>query len=417
VVGRKRRDHTRRNEYLMKELEGRSGLDISLVERGEDITVHEREWEMTKQDGSKQVCWMESLSSKKKDVSTGLGAMPPAQVMELAETKLKALRGACLKIEKGYWSYEFCYREGVFQFHGPNRQAADLVWSLGTYDASSPKLVSSVDKKNGGENQYLYMIHRFLGGQGCDETNQPRESQALFFCCPSVQDEGSPQDQYGTSEEGGSFHGMIKFESIEERELCNYTLSLCSPLLCEAGFRARGSEDAWIALRAISGLCFETTIDWWTYQFCVEKSIRQYHVSETSGENGQRKLHISNEYSLGTFVNDESKLLEELPKRMKKMKVQSKVESLLYIDNDATNPGIVQVYSNGSPCDITGQKRFTIVRYVCDKAANQVPNNILYVEEVSSCVYEVGFHSSLLCRHPLFAPKESKVQRLTCANS
>jgi protein OS-9 len=58
------------------------------------------------------------------------------------------------------------------------------------------------------------------------------------------------------------------------------------------------------------------------------------------------------------------------------------------------------VYTNGTICDLTDQRRETEVRFVCSETGRALINSI---KEAPTCKYTVVFHAPMLCKHP-YAP-------------
>jgi hypothetical protein len=57
------------------------------------------------------------------------------------------------------------------------------------------------------------------------------------------------------------------------------------------------------------------------------------------------------------------------------------------------------VYTNGTICDLTDQRRETEVRFVCSETGRALINSI---KEAPTCKYTVVFHAPMLCKHPSF---------------
>jgi len=112
-----------------------------------------------------------------------------------------------------------------------------------------------------------------------------------------------------------------------------------------------------------SAPCMFLTKDWWTYEVCYKRDIRQYHM--------EGDAPVGAVILLGTHNPDQDRLVEP---------------------NKTYHP---QWYGNGSRCDLTGQMRQTEVRFVCNEGASQeFVGDIL---EHQSCEYRVFVHTSRLC--------------------
>lgn len=114
--------------------------------------------------------------------------------------------------------------------------------------------------------------------------------------------------------------------------------------------------------------CLLRTKDWWTYEFCYGKQIRQYHM-EDSRPTGQIMI-------LGLYDHDEDLEPDDPDK-----KLHRRYHS--------------QIYTNGSQCDLTGNARKTEVRFECDPSASM--DSIGQVDEPKSCEYIITVITSKIC--------------------
>lgn len=131
-----------------------------------------------------------------------------------------------------------------------------------------------------------------------------------------------------------------------------------------------------------TGPCLYKTKDWWTYEVCYKRSIKQYHVE--------------NEKPVGLV------LVLGLHDAARDNWEQS---------NATYQP---QWYSNGSRCDLTGQPRNTELRFVCNEAA--VQEFIGDIFEPQSCEYTIVVHTSQLCSVPWLRPvSEPTPLPITCS--
>ena len=122
--------------------------------------------------------------------------------------------------------------------------------------------------------------------------------------------------------------------------------------------------------------CLLKTKDWWTYEFCYGKQVRQFHMEE-----GNRPIEPI--MILGLYDHDEE-LEEETASTVKFKRHHS------------------QIYKNGSQCDLTGSPRQTEVRFECDPTA--VIDIITTVDEPQSCVYIITVKTSKICSIPQLRP-------------
>lgn len=136
--------------------------------------------------------------------------------------------------------------------------------------------------------------------------------------------------------------------------------------------------------------CLTKTRNWWTYELCYGKSIKQFHV-----ENGKPEGAI---IFLGLFDYDFDWNNETNLEQFNKTG-QQKYHS--------------QVYSHGSKCDITGVPRRAEVRYFCDEDSTDY---IESVEEPETCSYVFTVHTSRVCAFPpLKRISPSKPHTISCS--
>lgn len=133
--------------------------------------------------------------------------------------------------------------------------------------------------------------------------------------------------------------------------------------------------------------CLLRTKDWWTYEFCYGRTVRQYHMEEGK-PNGPVMI-------LGFYDHD----LEWLDEN--KSGVPVKDETLPRPSKHHS-----QLYTNGSTCDLTGNLRQTEVRFECDPTS--VVDVISRVTEPTSCEYVIIVSTSRICAIPHFRPPPAK---------
>ena len=140
-----------------------------------------------------QVGWHFSLSPGKEKKEKSSAAKAPV------ERALASLKNVCKDFNKGYWTYRWCHRRHIHQFHLAPKPSGDSIpeakWLLGEYD----------DARSSGAVEY------FSGGRICDETNERRSTRVEFACCGDK---------------------SVFIGSVEEIKLCKYLIKVCVPDLC-----------------------------------------------------------------------------------------------------------------------------------------------------------------------------------------
>uniref|UniRef100_A0AAQ4RWB3 Endoplasmic reticulum lectin n=1 Tax=Gasterosteus aculeatus aculeatus TaxID=481459 RepID=A0AAQ4RWB3_GASAC len=137
-----------------------------------------------------------------------------------------------------------------------------------------------------------------------------------------------------------------------------------------------------------SAECLVKTKDWWTYEFCHGRHIRQYHLEETEIKGDILFLgHYESEFD---WSNETAKASKQ--HRLKRYHSQT--------------------YVNGSKCDLNGTPRETEVRFVCEESS---ADYIARVDEPQSCRYVLTVHTSRTCQHPsLRPPSTARPQSIVC---
>ena len=136
-------------------------------------------------------------NNKKKKKKTKLSAATiHMDEMDRLDSILKRLRGLCQAVSRGYWTYEWCFKKSIRQFHleplpknyVPKKESKDVVlevnkikylrvpdWSLGTYKLEK-NLPTSMEWDKPKKNQ-IYISNHYIGGQHCDETGRGRYTE------------------------------------------------------------------------------------------------------------------------------------------------------------------------------------------------------------------------------------------------
>lgn len=134
--------------------------------------------------------------------------------------------------------------------------------------------------------------------------------------------------------------------------------------------------------------CLVKTKDWWTYEFCYGKHVRQYHLEDSEIKGDVLFLgHYDSEFD---WTNETAKASKH--HKLKRYHSQS--------------------YVNGSKCDLNGNPRETEVRFLCEEGSSDY---IARVDEPQSCRYVLTVHTSRTCQHPqLRPPSTAKPQGIVC---
>merc|ERR1719300_699522 len=127
--------------------------------------------------------------------------------------------------------------------------------------------------------------------------------------------------------------------------------------------------------------CLLYTKNWWTYEVCYKRSVKQFHW--------ERKSSKENAILLGEYSMSENNL------------------------NDLNATFVSHFFMNGSRCELFDKDRKAEIRFVCDEKATE-----FYIKDVTehqSCEYRIVIPTNTLCRIPrmrtsAFKSKPSKIE-------
>mmetsp|Transcript_14229 Transcript_14229/g.40269 ORF Transcript_14229/g.40269 Transcript_14229/m.40269 type:complete len:386 (-) Transcript_14229:195-1352(-) len=295
-------------------------------------------------------------------------ALRSKQLAEM-EKQLLNLKGMCQLKRMGYWSYKICPFQSVEQIHYEGN-VNQMSFSLGTYATlgrlaarakpSSKRSGSDDSQPNGAERapsdaEDMEWVQTFVNG-----TNG-RETRVVYLCEATT--------------------ARMTVASIEEIELHKYEIHVQTPFACNATAEWQAKQ----LLLPLIGQCVRRTEDWWTYELCFERHIRQFH-KEKDGR--------LTEFSLGEFGTLDNARIE-------------KSGELLSRDPTTLRPVMQQSYSGGTLCDLKEVHRASTVFYLCSAQAQHdslqaTPIGIVSITESPSCNYIVKVHVPQLCDHPYF---------------
>ncbi|KAF7716787.1 Uncharacterized protein PECH_006794 [Penicillium ucsense] len=149
---------------------------------------------------------------------------------------LKELEGKCMYYFSGWWSYSFCYRNQIKQFHArpagggvpsypPVEDPSTHSFILGRFQDDNAKekreknSQEKADKKTSTDVAELrtkggsrYLVQHLRGGTKCDLTGRDRRIEVQFHCHPQS------TDQIGW---------------IKELTTCSYLMVIYTPRLCD----------------------------------------------------------------------------------------------------------------------------------------------------------------------------------------
>eukprot|EP00934_Nitzschia_sp_Nitz4_P008831 Nitzschia sp. Nitz4//scaffold64_size103689//19678//21438//NITZ4_004424-RA/size103689-processed-gene-0.97-mRNA-1//-1//CDS//3329556094//8821//frame0 len=406
---------------------------------------------------------------------SGMEKPIPTNTEQIVHTLVEKLQGMCAQYHHGWWSYEWCYKDKIEQFHveiqskdgeRPHLEVVDLT-NLGEFNErriytadedSLPETTEETRRKvhrNMKEtNDAIAEVHdMFTNGDTCPGTGRPRETEAILKCCtPKLID----QLKGTVLKEGDPIKtSLLAFHHAVESDVCTYSLTLCTPLLCKAEVTAKEkkntTEDLSPQLSAsqVEDMSIQEIIEasfvrgrneciefgsggWWVYEFCPGKHVRQFHeTAMIDRSTGVMSARIDTEHFLGRYDGDDH------PRIPRQQDYNHVVNATDPTENVASNSRrlralmphsgngayFAEEYRGGDTCDhvdVTDSaikagaigeglvERATVVQYGCGNKLE------LSVTEDSTCHYVAHVSVPALCLHPLFKAPLVKKQVVKC---
>ncbi|KAJ1991577.1 Protein OS-9 [Coemansia sp. RSA 1358] len=150
-------------------------------------------------------------------------------------------------------------------------------------------------------------------------------------------------------------------------------------------------------LDPLKASCLSYTSEYWTFEYCHNRYVRQYHRS-APGQSG-RIVEVG--YKLGEYTNRKQISAEE-----------GSDVGTTKISTIGRKRFLTQMWGGGTMCDVTGRPRQVEVQFHCDLNS---PEGVALVEEVFSCQYVVVIRTPRLCADPLFYNMaESAIHNISC---
>lgn len=318
-------------------------------------------------------------------------------------------------------------------------------WSLGKYYKTVVHKDTSVEGVDESNAPIVKLVDYFKGGQKCDENNQQRATEVHIQCCdgtnyPHYVNSAS----YHSSQDHKPHHQIPKatLNSVIEPQLCSYQAVVCTPLLCprdppkRASAKRGGLKDAEVDvsrgahfksyvdfIRQVEPLCLVKAEDWWTYELCFNKGVRQirFNLEQSVSPEGTivQKQVLVNQYTLGVapthvyknetalvLCSSSSQALDswQLSHREQELFNQTGMLSPILTSRKVEPQSLSLGFVNGTPCDLDQVNRSTVVDVSCG------PNNqIVSVSEERTCEYRIKVELKLACLLPGFLPEQEKV--------
>ncbi|GJQ08884.1 hypothetical protein GpartN1_g675.t1 [Galdieria partita] len=149
-----------------------------------------------------------------------------------------------------------------------------------------------------------------------------------------------------------------------------------------------------------NGTCFYRNDGWWTYEFCIGKHVKQFHLNPVT-------LEQEDIFYLGFPVeNNNTEGFE---------RAQYHAGTVVNTDEDEN---VIRIqYANGSQCALTGSPRNVTIDFMCPFSSfsdTESSEFISSIREIGTCSYHLTLVSNALCVEPLLRIRPHDEVQVTC---
>jgi protein OS-9 len=178
---------------------------------------------------------------------------------------------------------------------------------------------------------------------------------------------------------------------------------------------ARATDRGWELLQELDGQCLYFVSGWWTYAFCYNSEITQFH--QLPPQPGKPMLPPQRDPTTKQFIlgktkgkeNREDEWGNQIDVRKGKL-AHEPPKTELQVKGDTKY--LVQKMEGGTTCDLTGKPRRVEVQFHCNP---HVTDRIGYIKEVTTCSYLMVVYTPRLCSDVAFMPQEkNKAHSIVC---
>ena len=168
---------------------------------------------------------------------------------------------------------------------------------------------------------------------------------------------------------------------------------------------ATAADRGWELLQDLNGKCIYFVSGWWSYSFCYNAQIKQFHQLPP-GNGGPvyppQEDPSTPSYVLGKFKQAPPSSHGETKEESVTTELQTKGETRY----------LVQKLGGGTTCDLTGKDRKVEVQFHCHP---QSADRIGWIKEVATCAYVMIIYTPRLCNDIAFSPpRKNKAHGITC---
>ncbi|POS83793.1 hypothetical protein EPUL_004866 [Erysiphe pulchra] len=178
---------------------------------------------------------------------------------------------------------------------------------------------------------------------------------------------------------------------------------------------ARATERAWELLQGLDGSCLYFISGWWSYSFCFNSEVTQFHhlTLQPGKQEPPKRDPNTKPFVLGktNYIESSRDQLKKQPNGLIDVHNSKQIPKLELQSKGGTRY-LVQKMESGTICDLTNKPRRIEIQFHCNPSMN---DRIGYIKEVTTCSYLMVVYTPRLCSEVAFLPpKENKTHSITC---
>ncbi|KAM0715046.1 hypothetical protein Q7P37_009511 [Cladosporium fusiforme] len=179
---------------------------------------------------------------------------------------------------------------------------------------------------------------------------------------------------------------------------------------------ARANDRGWELLAGMHGNCIYYMSGWWSYRFCYNQDVKQFHqLSPSRGmppyppvEDPNTQAYMLGRYSEAKARRNEERHSEEKWEGEGALEVSEHAVRKTGGHGELVTRGesryLVQKMEGGTECDLTGRERKIEVQYHCNPSIGA--DRISLIKETSTCAYLMVIQTPRLCNDVAFQPPQ-----------
>lgn len=178
----------------------------------------------------------------------------------------------------------------------------------------------------------------------------------------------------------------------------------------EAAELARATIRGWELLKDMEGNCMYFISGWWSYSFCYNMHVKQFHQLPPGRETPiypPVEDQTTPSYVLGKFNKREDQKND-----LHKSQNTANSHAVSEMQAKGETRYLVQRLGGGTTCDLTGRERRIEIQFHCHP---QSADRIGWIKEISTCSYLMVIYTPRLCNDLAFLPpRDNKAHAITC---